>query len=85
MTLLIFIVVAWSICATITASITLGYFQRKFPSIAKDEYRTDLSMGWFFGLFFGPAGLLMSFFLSGFCQYGLINPFVLNKYKGEEE
>lgn len=81
MILLISCIVAWLVCATIAASITLGYFQREYPSIAKTNYRKDLSLSWFFGLFFGPVALVQSFFMSGFCQYGLMNPFVLNKYK----
>ena len=81
MTLLISCIVAWLICATIAASITLGYFQNKWPFLAKEQYRGDLSKVWFLGLFFGPVALVVSFFLSGFCQYGLMNPFVLNKYK----
>ena len=81
MTLLITTVTAWVICAIITASIALGYLQGEFKSIAKKNYRTDLSMAWFFGLAFGAFGLVALFLLSGFCQYGLMNPFVLNKYK----
>ena len=81
MTLLISCIVAWLVCATIAASITLGYFQRKYPSIAKTNYREDLVMSWFFGLLFAPVVMVQSFFMSGFCQYGLMNPFVLNKYK----
>ena len=82
MTLLIMTITAWLICAIITASIALGHLQGEFKSIAKKSYRADLSMAWFFGLVFGAFGLVVSFLLSGFCQYGLMNPFVLNKYKG---
>ena len=81
MTLLISCIVAWLVCATITASITLGYFQGQYPSIAKTSYREDLAMSWFFGLLFSPVGMVQSFFMSGFCQYGLMNPFVMNKEK----
>ena len=81
MTLLISCIVAWLVCAIIAASIALGHFQNKYPRIAKEYYRSDLSVAWFFGLFFGPVALVVSFFLSGFCQYGLMNPFVLSKYK----
>ena len=80
MTLLISCIVAWLVCAIIAASITLGHFQNKYPRIAKEDYRSDLYEAWFFGLFFGPVALAVSFFLSGFCQYGLMNPFILNKY-----
>ena len=81
MTLLISCIAAWLICATITASIALGYFQGKSPLIAKTCYREDLAMSWFFGLLFAPVALVLSFLMSGFCQYGLMNPFVLNKYE----
>lgn len=81
MTLFISIAAVWLICAVIAASITLGHFQGCYPIIAKSGYRADLAMAWFFGLFFGPIAMTQSFFMSGFCQYGLMNPFVLNKYK----
>ena len=81
MTLLISCVAAWLVCATIAASIALGYFQGQCPYIAKTSYRADLVMSWFFGLLFSPVAMVLSFFMSGFCQYGLMNPFVLNKYK----
>lgn len=81
MTLLISCIVAWLVCATIAASIALGHFQNKYHRTAKEAYRSDLSFAWFSGLLFGPVALVLSFFFSGFCQYGLMNPFVLNKYK----
>lgn len=81
MTLLTSCIAAWLICATIAASITLGYFQGQYPSIAKTGYREDLAMSWFFGLLFGPIAMVQSFFMSRFCKYGMMNPFVLNKYK----
>ena len=81
MTLLISCIAAWLVCATIAASIALGEFQGRYPSIAKTNYRANLSMSWFFGLFLGPVAMVQSFFMSGFCQYGLMNPFVLNKHK----
>ena len=81
MILCISIAAAWPICAVIAASIALGHFQGYYASIAKSSYRGDLAMAWFFGLFFGPVAMVQSFFMSGFCQYGLMNPFVLNKYK----
>ena len=81
MTLFISIAVAWLICAVIAVSITLGYFQGTYTTIAKSGYRIDLAFAWFFGLFFGPVAMVQSFFMSGFCQHGLMNPFILNKYK----
>lgn len=66
MTLLISCIVAWLVCATIAASIALRHFQNKYPRAAKEDYRSDLSWAWFFGLFFGPVALVISFFLSGF-------------------
>lgn len=81
MTLLISCVAAWLVCAIIASSIALRHFQNKYPRTTKEDYRSDLSFAWFFGLLFGPVALVVSFFLSGFCQYGLMNPFILNKYK----
>ena len=77
MTLLCIIV--WLVCAIIAASITLGYIQNEYPLTAKEHYRRDLSTAWFFGLIFGPFALVVSFFLSAFCQHGLMNPFVLKE------
>lgn len=75
------IATVWFVCAMISTSILLGHFQGRFKEIAKECYREDLSLAWLFGLAFGPVGLFISFFMSGFCQYGLMNPFVLSKYK----
>ena len=81
MTLLIPCIVAWLVCATIAASIALGHVQNKYHRTAKEGYRSDLSFAWLFGLLGGPVALVISFLYSGFCQYGLMNPFVFNKYK----
>ncbi len=78
--LIIFLVLGWLVCATISASMDLAYFDRKFCTIAKETYRENLSMAWLRGLLFGPVSVVIVFFLSGFAQYGFMNPFVLDKY-----
>ena len=70
----------WFTLAALTASIALGYFQKAWPTIAKETYRTDLGAAWVFGLV-APISLVLVVLLSGFVQHGLMNPFVLNKYK----
>lgn len=71
----------WLICAAFSVSILLAFFQKKWSSFARENYREDFSQCWFWSLLLGPLSLLIALFFSGFCQYGLMNPFVLNKYK----
>ena len=81
MTCIVFIAAVWLFCAALSASILLGYFQNKFPELAKESYRHDFSLCWGSSLLLGPFALLMSLFFTDFCGYGIMNPFVLNKYK----
>lgn len=78
--ILAMVVLVWLLCSILSTSITLGYFQEEYKEIAKSTYRTDLGTAWFMGLAYGPFALVLSFFLSGFIQHGLANPFAL-KYK----
>jgi hypothetical protein len=71
MTFIIAAAVVWLLCACLTYGINFGYFQREFAGIAEITRRSDMAMAMAFGLFLGPLGLLVSFFLSGFCQHGL--------------
>lgn len=81
MTLLISCIVAWLICATISASCMLAFAQNKFCTIAEDSYREDLATAWGLSLMAAPISLVVTFFMTGFYKYGFMNPFVLNKYK----
>lgn len=74
-------VLFWLVCAALSASILLGYFQNKYPEIAKESYRQDFNLCWGSSLLCGPLALFMSLFFTEFCGYGLMNPFVFNKYK----
>ena len=64
------IIVIWIICGILTYGITFGYFQGGWPEISEKGYRQDMSFSVFFGLL-GPIGLIISFFISGFAEYGL--------------
>ena len=60
------------ICAIFTVGLTVGYFQIKFPIIAKEEYISDLGFGLFFGICIpSPMNIILSFFLCMKGQYGL--------------
>jgi hypothetical protein len=71
MTLLIIII--WLICGFFTYGIFFAEFQGSWGEEYKDlknrNYREDMSMSVFLGLF-GPFGLLIAIFFSGFAQHG---------------
>ena len=64
------IIIIWVICGILAYGITFGYFQRKFPLLAKRSYMEDAGFATIIGIF-GVVGLLLSVCLSGFCRYGL--------------
>lgn len=69
-TSLIVVICAWIACGVGTAGITFAYFQDSYPTIAKQTRRQDLAFSCFLGGLFGPIGLVISFFLSGFAEHG---------------
>lgn len=64
------IIIVYLIFAVLTYGITLGYFQKRWPTVADMSYEKDMCFAIFLSLF-QPAGLIMSFVLSNFCKYGL--------------
>ena len=67
--IVVLIIVGWIICGVIGAGIYIAYFQREYPSIAKEARKEDMRFGFFWGLL-GPVGIIEAFFLSGFCKHG---------------
>jgi hypothetical protein len=63
-------VALWSLCAFFTAGAGLADLQHKYPSATDEGFREDLGFVCLFGFFFGPVGLLIMFFTTGFFQYG---------------
>jgi len=63
--------VIWTICGVLTYGITLAYFQRNYPEIAKEDYREDVGFSVLFGIV-GPIGLFVSLWGSGFAKHGLM-------------
>lgn len=62
------------LCGIAQATIMITYFQRKYPRLAKRDWRFDLANGWLCGLVTGPVGLVLAIFWSGFLQYGIKKP-----------
>jgi hypothetical protein len=69
--MLVLIILGWLICGILTYGISLAYFQRTFPTIAQEMVREDMGISCIFGLF-GPLGLVILFFFSGFAQCGIM-------------
>lgn len=66
--IILWIILGWVACGVITAGTHLAYFSDKFPTVA--NYRQDLAGALGFGLLFGPFGVIVSAFCSGFYEYG---------------
>ena len=65
------IAAGWLGSAALSYGIMFAYFQRKWPTLADEDYRSDMGGTAGFSLLGGPIALLVSIFFSGFCQYGL--------------
>lgn len=63
-------IAGWLACAIVSSGTFLAYFQGEWPNMAANNYREDLGAGLFYGVLFGPFGLLGSIFLSGFWKHG---------------
>lgn len=57
-------------CGVMAYGITFADMQGRYQSIKVESYRTDMSFAVFVGLW-GPLGLVVSLFLSGFAEYGV--------------
>ncbi len=67
---IIIILFGWLVCGILGYGITFGDMQGSFPTIAEDGYRRHFTFAVFIGLL-GPAGLIVSFFMSSFVEHGL--------------
>lgn len=57
-------------CAVVTYIGMFGFFQREYPTLAKDDYIKDVIWGICYGIFLGPIGLAISFFMCERFKYG---------------
>lgn len=69
----IIFVLFWVACGTAAAGIAYADFQRTFTLSADKSRRDDAGFALVVG-FFGPVGLLVIFFLSGFAKHGWLFP-----------
>jgi len=53
----IFVFICWVICGVLAYGLSFAYFQRNWPSIAEQEYYSDMLFSIFIGVL-GPIGLL---------------------------
>lgn len=62
----------WLMCGIITAGATNAYFRGEFPSLYASDQNARIRCGgnFVFGLF-GPWGLLMATFTTGFFYHGI--------------
>lgn len=65
-------VIFWLICSFLTYGIAFADFQGKNinEAFAAEDYRRDMAASIGFGLCFGPLGLLVVFFSTGFAKHG---------------
>ncbi|MFA6048246.1 MAG: hypothetical protein WC737_05575 [Parcubacteria group bacterium] len=72
---MIIFIILWLICSFFSYGILFADSQHFSLSIggegmAKKYYRENLSDSLFLSLFLGPLALIISFFVSGFCEHG---------------
>lgn len=68
---LILAALCWLIGAAFSYAISFAYFQRSFSLLSQQNLRRDAGSALLFGLVFGPFGMVLAFFLSGFAEHGL--------------
>jgi hypothetical protein len=76
------IALAWIACGVVTSGWMFADFQRDTAWGAEfnAKYRRrDAGFALFWGFAFGPIGLVVGFFLSGFAEHGWLNPFTRAK------
>ena len=60
--LISFVVVIWVVCGVIDSGWSSGYYQRKYPLLAKERYRSDQAFC-LLCAFFGPLSLISTLIL----------------------
>jgi len=60
----------WVICGVISYGLDFAYFQRKYPSLAEQDYKRDIRMCIFFAIF-GPINLIEIILMRNDYLYGL--------------
>lgn len=66
---LVTIALAWACCGAFAYGLTLAYFQRKYPMLARAAYAEDVRFALLMGVT-GPFGLLASVIKGGW-RYGI--------------
>ena len=62
------LIVFWLICSFLCYGITFGNFYGEFGNF---NYREHMGFSMLLGIVTGPFGLIVVFFITGFCQHGL--------------
>jgi len=63
-------IILWLTSALFTTGVILAHSKGSWSILWPKAYREELAFGILFGLVFGPLGAILSFFLSGFMEYG---------------
>ena len=75
--ILLSFMIFWLICSSLAAGFYLSNVHNKYSLISEKYYRENLGMAWILSLLLGPVSLILSLFLTGFWEYGWMNPFKL--------
>ena len=67
---IIVVLIIWVFFGVLGYAVTFAYFQHEWPDSAKTDYREQMGSAAFIGLF-GPIGLIIVFFATGFAKHGL--------------
>lgn len=67
----VLLVLMWLVCAVLAQGVGVAYFQAKYPTLAQEDFRTDLGVCLGMGLFGGPLALVIIYLMSGFAEHGL--------------
>jgi hypothetical protein len=59
----------WVMCGILAYGVTFAHMQGKYPTLAEEDYWTDMRFSVLIGLC-GPVSLLVVLCFSGFAQHG---------------
>lgn len=65
-----FIIVLWLLCSILAYGGSFAYYQRNYPTLAKQSYRQEMGICMIMSLIGGPISLLVTTFTSGFFEHG---------------
>ena len=67
---LLALILCWLLCSIIAAGLLFAHAQTEWPSLAKQDYRSDLGWAILMSLYGGPMTLVVAFFMTGFARHG---------------